>query len=139
MRRITAYIAAIVTAILYTLCISCNDDVATAADPVLRAIPSNPGIIITTNDIVSLSEKIQEGGAAWTDLKVVNQFQTADALISDIHKLLSEEDKLRAGIRKKHFALSFYNNGHKINGLAVILTGKQVAQVAIDLIHRKTK
>lgn len=139
MRRITAYIAAIVTAILYTLCISCNDDVATAADPVLRAIPSNPGIIITTNDIVSLSEKIQEGGAAWTDLKVVNQFQTADALISDIHKLLSEEDKLRAGIRKKHFALSFYNNGHKINGLAVILTGKQVAQVAIDLIQRKTK
>ncbi|MBO4244127.1 MAG: hypothetical protein J5882_03610 [Bacteroidales bacterium] len=136
MKRIPAYITAILTALLIW---GCDDDVETAADPVLRAIPTDASVIITTSDIVSATDKIKEGGAPWEDIKLISQFRTADAIFSDINTILKEEDKLRSDFRNKHFAISFHNMGNKINALVVILAGKKSAQTLFETISRKAK
>ena len=139
MTKESAYISAIITALLLTLCGSCKEDVEAAADNVFSAIPYDPSLIITTSDIVSLSNRIKEGGAAWNDIKCTSQFQTADALFNDINTLLSKEDNLRAVIRNKSFAIAFYNMGNRISGLAAIYAGKNAGKILFESINNLSK
>ena len=139
MTRKKAYISAIIALVLISLFGNCDEKVDTEADPVFSAIPPAPSLILTTSDIVSLTSRIHEGGAAWNNIKCTNQFQTADALFCDIHTLLSKQDKLRAAIRNKSFALAFYNTGNRISALAAIYACKNAGQALFESINQLSK
>ena len=132
-----------ITILLATIAVmsSCwgEDDENHSADPVFKAIPPDASFIFVANDLVSLAQKIQSDNPLWNDLKSIKQIQSADKIISDISDILAKEDKLRADIRSKKCAISFHNNGHKINAIIAMLVGKQAAQTIINTIQKITQ
>lgn len=138
MNKITRIITIILFAVVcLAACSACGDD---DDYDVLRAVPLDAGVIVTTTDIHNLCASLDFDNQVWAQMRRTSQLWSAGIALYTLDTLIKKNNFLRMALQGRNVAVSFHNDGaNNVSALiSVEMDGKSSAQL-LDRIQLHCK
>ncbi|MBQ5403438.1 MAG: hypothetical protein IIU11_03595 [Bacteroidales bacterium] len=123
-----------------SLCVGCEDDEDKTDNAVLRAVPTDAGVIIRTQNITAIADILSKDNIMWRELSKLKMMKQADGIIRTADSVFMQSPELRALLRDKQSALSFHKIGKdKVYALAAVEISKVEAGKIAGIIAKTAK
>lgn len=138
-RKSTIYISACLLLIGFLMgLLSCSQ--TPADNSILRAVPSDAGIVIKTQNLSELCNILDNENLIWKSIANISNMKSASSIVYDIDTTLKNNSELRQALHGKDIAISFHTEGKdKIRTICAISANDKEADRIVKCIASATK